>query len=198
MNLKILFLTLLIIFNISKACYSQYMLVPMDHSQRNHLKAYGIAYKAIQSKGKVEWLLNYRGGSFVCPAIPTLQKMAKLKDTSFELLDGADLNEIYALIEQENMERIILEKAPEIAVYAPSYYQPWDDAVMLALEYAEIPYTRVYDDEVLAGKLTKYDWLHLHHEDFTGQYGKFYANFGLEEWYLEQKHSTEEMATKLG
>jgi len=181
-----------------RICSGQYLLIPMDHTQRNHLKAYGIAYKAIQSGGKVEWLLNYRGGSFVCPDIPTLQKVARLANTSFEKISGADLNNIYAQIEQENMERIILEKAPEIAVYAPSYYQPWDDAVMMALEYADIPYTRIYDDEVLAGKLAKYDWLHLHHEDFTGQYGKFYANYKNADWYVKQKTFLENQAKKHG
>ncbi len=177
---------------------SQYFLIPMDFDQTNHLKAYGIAYKAIESGGKTEWLLNYRGGSFLCPDTPALREAAIVEGVYGEVIDENALNEIYALIEQENMERIILEKAPKIAVYAPDYYQPWDDAVMMVLEYAGIPYTRIYDKEVLAGKLSSYDWLHLHHEDFTGQYGKFYANYRHADWYLKQKQYLEKTAAENG
>ena len=178
--------------------FGQQLLIPMDFTQTNHLKAYGLAFKAIQAGGKVEWLLNYRGGSFLCPALPTLKELATVKGIAFEETGNTALNDIYSRIEQENMERIILEKAPEIAVYAPDYYQPWDDAVMMALEYAEIPYTRIYDEEVLADKLGKYDWLHLHHEDFTGQFGKFYANYRNADWYKKQKEFLEAKARELG
>jgi hypothetical protein len=146
----------------------------------------------------VEWLLNYRGGSFLTDYFPELEKECLIKGVLAEKLDAAAVNQIYALIEQENMERVLLEKAPKIAVYTPPNKQPWDDAVTLALTYAEISYDKIYDEEVLAGKLPDYDWLHLHHEDFTGQYGKFYGSFRNAPWYIHDVQVNEALADKLG
>jgi hypothetical protein len=174
------------------------LLIPMDLSQTNHLKAYGIAYRAIQKGLKIEWLLNYRGGSFLIPFSPSIKEECLIEGVRYEKISESGALEIYAIIEQENMERILLEKAPKIAVYAPSYYQPWDDAVLLVLEYAGIPYTRIYDTEVIQGSLSDYDWLHLHHEDFTGQFGKFYANYRNADWYRKQVQFNRNLAQKLG
>jgi hypothetical protein len=177
---------------------AQMMLVPMDLGQTNHLKAYGFAYRALTRGHSVEWLLNYRGGSFLLPMKEDNVLDARLKDVSYEQLSGADVTRIRAQIEQNNMELVHLEKAPRVAVYIPPVSQPWDDAVTLAMTYAEIPYEKVFDEEVLAGKLAEYDWLHLHHEDFTGQYGKFYAAYRTAEWYRKQQREFEERAHKLG
>ena len=168
----------------------------MDLSQRDHLKAYGIAYWTIKQGGKAEWLLNYRGGSFLCDDSEPLERLCRLRGVTFELLSGDQAAAAYAEIEQSNMEVVPLEKAPRIAVYAPQGYDPWDDAVMLALTYAEIPYDQIYDDEVLRGKLADYDWLHLHHEDFTGQLGKFYGSYKSAQWYQEQKARDEARAAQ--
>jgi hypothetical protein len=156
---------------------AQQILVPMDLSQTNHLKAYGLAFEALQRGHTVDWLLNYRGGSFLLPAANDLILDARVKNVSFEEVSGSQVAQIQAEIAQNNMETVRLEKAPRVAIYVPPLKQPWDDAVMLALEYAEVPYARVFDEDVLRGDLVKYDWLHLHHEDFTGQYGKFYAAY---------------------
>jgi hypothetical protein len=177
---------------------AQMMLVPMDLSQTNHLKAYGHAYKALVKGYNVQWLLNYRGGSFLMPAAEDLLLDARLKDVSYEIVTGAEVAAINAEIEQGNMEIVLLEKAPKVAVYIPPVAQPWDDAVTLAMVYAEIPYDKVFDEEVLAGKLSQYDWLHLHHEDFTGQYGKFYGAYRNADWYRTQQHEFEERARRLG
>jgi hypothetical protein len=174
------------------------MLVPMDLSQTNHLKAYGVAYHALQHGYSVRWLLNYRGGSFLMPMDERLILEARLKDVHVEQVSGSDIARIYDTIEKENMDVVLLEKAPKIAVYTPPNKQPWDDAVTLALTYAEIPFDKVFDEEVLAGKLAGYDWLHLHHEDFTGQYGKFYGSFRYAEWYRMQQVDYEARAKKLG
>ena len=149
------------------------ILIPMDISQTDHLKAYGIAYWAVQQGYPVEWLLNYRGGSFLIDHHETIASEARIRAVAFQAISAAQATRIYADIESGNMNRMRLEKAPRIAVYTPPHKQPWDDAVTLALTYAEIPYTTLWDEEVLTGKLENYDWLHLHHEDFTGQYGKF-------------------------
>ncbi len=177
---------------------AQMVLVPMDLTQTNHLKAYGHAYRALEKGYNVQWLLNYRGGSFLMPAAEELILDARLKDVSFETISGSELAVISAEIEQSNMEIVLLEKAPKVAVYMPPVAQPWDDAVTLAMVYAEIPYEKVFDEEVLVGKLSQFDWLHLHHEDFTGQYGKFYGAYRHAEWYQKQQRDFEERAKRLG
>ena len=180
------------------ALAEKYLLIPMDLTQTNHLRAYGHTFHVLQSGGKVNWLLNYRGGSFLMKDTTTARLDARLLGVDFEPVDEAQVAAIKAVVAQENMDEVLLEKAPVIAVYSPPNKQPWDDAVTLALTYAEVPYETVYDQDVLSGRLNDFDWLHLHHEDFTGQFGKFYANFGLEPWYLEQKHFHEELAGVLG
>jgi len=180
------------------AVCAQTLLVPMDMSQTNHLKAYGHAYKALLLGYNVQWLLNYRGGSFLMPAAEELVLDARLKDVSFAVISGSDVATINAEIERGNMEIVMLEKAPKVAVYIPPVAQPWDDAVTLAMVYAEIPYEKIFDEEVLRGKLGEYDWLHLHHEDFTGQYGKFYGAYRNADWYQKQQREFEVRARKLG
>lgn len=174
------------------------LLVPMDFTQTDHLKAYGLAYWSLEKGQNVEWLLNYRGGSFVFNSHPEIEREARIKGVYFEELSGSELAAIYGQMEAENMEAVLLEKAPRIAVYAPPNIQPWDDAVTLALTYAEIPFTILWDKEVLDGDLDQYDWLHLHHEDFTGQYGKFYASFRNAKWYQEQQELYERKAAEAG
>jgi hypothetical protein len=186
---------IIIAFNILQA---QFILIPMDLKQTDHLKSYGIAYWILEHNVNVEWLLNYRGGSFLFPHSSTFESECRLRGISFETISSVQVNSIYAMIEENNMEKILLEKAPKIAVYTPLSSQPWDDAVTLALNYSEITYEKVYDTKVLAGLLSKYDWLHLHHEDFTGQYGKFWASFKNEPWYIEQQIQSEELAKNLG
>ena len=176
----------------------RFLLVPMDLTQTNHLRAYGVAFHSLQAGEKVNWLLNYRGGSFLIKDNQRVRLDARLLGVDFEEIGDTEVAEIRKIVAQENMEEVLLEKPPRIAVYSPPHNQPWDDAVTLALTYAEVPYDVIYDVKVLSGQLNDYDWLHLHHEDFTGQYGKFYANFGLEPWYLEQKHFHEELARELG
>ncbi len=194
---RILLLIWFFLMGISPAA-AQYLLIPMDLTQTDHLKAYGVAYWTIKNGVNVEWLLNYRGGSFLMKDFPELEQVCLIRGVKFEKVDGAAVNQIYATIEQENMERVLLEKAPKIAVYTPPNKQPWDDAVTLALTYAQIDYDKVYDEEVLAGKLYQYDWLHLHHEDFTGQYGKFYGSFRNAPWYIREVQVNEALAAKLG
>jgi hypothetical protein len=174
------------------------LLVPMDNSQSNHLKAYGVAYWCLTQGARVDWLLNYRGGSFLCENIAGLEDRCRVRDVTFEPVDAAATAAIRSTIEQENMELIRLEKVPKVAIYTPPTKEPWDDAVTLALTYAEIPYATVWDAEVLAGKLQEYDWLHLHHEDFTGQYGKFYAAYRDALWYRQEKQAAEDLAHSLG
>ncbi|MCS6935420.1 MAG: hypothetical protein NZM35_09775 [Chitinophagales bacterium] len=176
------------------------ILIPMDESQSNHLKAYGIAYWVLQQTVVVDWLLNYRGGSFAMPYAPQIEKECKVRGVSFEVISDGQYNAILSDIvnPEKNMDVMKLEKAPRIAVYSPKTKRPWDDAVTLVLTYAEIPYEVVYDDEVLDGMLVKYDWLHLHHEDFTGQYGKFYASHGNTEWYRNEQADQEARARRRG
>ncbi|MDD5709124.1 MAG: asparagine synthetase B [Candidatus Marinimicrobia bacterium] len=174
------------------------ILIPMDHTQNNHLKAYGIAYFALQNGFNVEWLLNYRGGAFSIPDHAALEKECLLRAVTYEKIGRNRYASIQAEIEANNMASILLEKAPEIAVYTPPNTLPWDDAVTLALSYAEIPYSKIYDREILGGELDKYDWLHLHHEDFTGQYGKFYANYRNAAWYIQEQITQESLAKQLG
>jgi hypothetical protein len=174
------------------------MLVYMDLRQTDHLKAYGLAYQTLERGVNVEWLLNYRGGSFLIEDTPEVERMARRMGVAFEVVGAAEISQIYATIENSNMDVILLEKAPRIAVYVPPFQEPWDDAVSLALDYAEIPYEKVWDKEVLEGQLEKYDWLHLHHEDFTGQYGKFYAAYQGAAWYQRQVAYNEKVAAELG
>ena len=174
------------------------ILIPMNEDQNNHLKAYGVAYFALERGLNVEWLLNYRGGAFSLPGDPAVEKECLLRAVSFENIGAGEYGRISATIEERNMAVILLEKAPEIAVYTPPNTLPWDDAVTMALEYAEIPYDKIYDREILGGKLKDYDWLHLHHEDFTGQYGKFYGNYRNAAWYIEEQQTQEALAASLG
>jgi len=174
------------------------LLVPMDLSQTQHLKAYGLAFWSLERNAPVEWLLNYRGGAFVLEDHELLAREAQLRGIAVERVSEAAMARVYAEIESSNMEVVRLEKAPRIAVYSPPNSQPWDDAVTMALEFARIDYDKLWDEEVLAGGLDEYDWLHLHHEDFTGQYGKFYAAYGRETWYRDQQRLYEAMAHRLG
>jgi len=195
--LKTVFISF-VLFLFLKTAPGQYLLIPMDLSQKDHLKAYGMAYRVLRQDVSVEWLLNYRGGSFLFTDAQKFREQCRLRGISFESLSGVQVNAVYAEIESRNMDRVLLEKAPKIAVYSPPGFQPWDDAVTLALTYAEIPYDLVYDRKVLSGTLEKYDWLHLHHEDFTGQYGKFWGAFRSQPWYIRQKLSSEKLAAELG
>ncbi|RMF09779.1 MAG: asparagine synthetase B [Candidatus Neomarinimicrobiota bacterium] len=177
---------------------AQKILIPMDADQKDHLKAYGVAYGVLSRNVNVEWLLNYRGGSFLMDDHSFIEEDCTLKGVSFVRIGEEDAATIYGTIEENNMDVVLLEKAPKIAIYTPPNKQPWDDAVTLALTYAEVPYETLWDEEVLTGKLADYDWLHLHHEDFTGQYGKFYGRYRSADWYLEQQRQFEAMAQKLG
>jgi len=177
------------------------ILIPMDaESQKQHLKAYGVAYFILTKNQKIDWLLNYRGGSFVFDHFLELENECKIRDVSYEVLPDAKYTAILEEIADPdvNMDIVRLEKAPKIAVYTPDGKLPWDDAVTMALTYAEIPFDKVYDNELLEDKLVKYDWLHLHHEDFTGQYGKFYAAYHTAPWYIEDVKKNEAMAQKHG
>jgi len=193
-------LVLLYFLLVFKASVANSILIPMDERQANHLKAYGIAYWILRSETELEWLLNYRGGSFMCQYNPAIQNELVVRGVSFEIISDAQANQIITEISSPavNYDIMKLEKYPKIAVYSPKTAQPWDDAVTLVLTYAEIPYDVIYDDEVLEGKLPKYDWLHLHHEDFTGQYGKFYSSFSNMGWYIEQQKEAEDLARKHG
>ncbi|MCF1422449.1 asparagine synthetase B [Mangrovimonas sp. AS18] len=194
-------LLLLLCFLMSLNTFASYILVPMDaESQKNHLKAYGITYWTLEKQLKVKWLLNYRGGSFLLPDTEEIQKECQIRGVSFEILSNSKTESILEEISSpsQNMEAVVLEKAPKIAVYTPKGKLPWDDAVTMVLTYAEIPYETVYDEEVLNDELLLYDWLHLHHEDFTGQYGKFYRNYRTAAWYIEEKNEAEALAKKLG
>jgi len=168
--------------------------------QKNHLKSYGIAYWVLSQNQNIKWLLNYRGGAFLIPNSNEITRECRLRGVSFEIISDLNANEILTKINSpsQNMEAVVLEKAPKIAVYSPSGKQPWDDAVTLVLTYAEIPYDIIYDTEVLNDGLLVYDWLHLHHEDFTGQYGKFYKSYKNSAWYIEQQKQAEKLAKKLG
>lgn len=179
---------------------SSQILIPMDETQTNHLKAYGIAYFVLENDVVIDWLLNYRGGSFLMPHLTTIEEELVLRGVSYEIIADAQASGIKAQIAnpEVNQEVVQLEKAPKIAVYTPGGKQPWDDAVTLVMEYAEIPYDKIYDSAVIMGKLPEYDWLHLHHEDFTGQYGKFYASFRSYAWYKEQVADLEASAKQLG
>lgn len=176
------------------------ILIPMDLTQKDHLKSYGIAYWALEREIEVSWLLNYKGGSFMVKYYEQIEKICKLRGVTYQVIADAQSTAILTEIAdpEVNMDVIKMEKAPKIAVYSPPNMQPWDDAVTMVLTYAQIPYDVIYDEEVLSEKLPLYDWLHLHHEDFTGQYGKFWANYRTQPWYIEQQRQTEELAKKLG
>jgi hypothetical protein len=186
--------------NISAATmgWSQKLLIYMDLKQTDHLKAYGVAYWALDHGVNVEWLLNYRGGSFLIDHQTEIERECRVRGVAFSTIGAGEAAQVYADIESGNMEVVLLEKAPAIAIYTPPNKQVWDDAVTLALAYAEISYETLWDEEVLRGDLEKYDWLHLHHEDFSGQYGRFYANFHATPWYQEEVAKNEEMAKTLG
>ncbi len=189
---------LLILILFSLTAFADNILIYMDPSQTDHLRAYGVAYWCLAQGYNVEWLLNYRGGSFLTPASEDIEQICRLRGVSYSVVSGEDVAQIYSTIENSNMEVVLLEKAPRIGVYVPPTHDPWDDAVRLALEYAQIPYETVWDPEVLAGELPKFDWLHLHHEDFTGQYGKFYGSYRNALWYQRDVALNQETARKLG
>ena len=176
------------------------ILIKMNLSQTDHLKAYGITYNALGKGLKADWLLNYKGGSFLIDFTQQLADECRIEGVSFKLLDVIQAAEIYSVVQskENNMNVVRLEKAPRIAVYVPPGFQPWDDAVTMVLEYAGVPYTKIWNDEILRGDLTKYDWVHLHHEDFTGQYGKFYASFSNAQWYIDNQILYENDAKKNG
>lgn len=193
-------LLLIFLLFISMFGRSTQILIPMDVTQTNHLKAYGLAYWALERDVVIEWLLNYRGGSFMLPQAKTIEEELLIRGIRYELLTEGQANNIRNQIAnpEVNQEIVQLEKAPKIAVYTPKSSLPWDDAVTMALEYAEIPYDKIYDSAIVMGVLPKYDWLHLHHEDFTGQYGKFYARYKAAKWYQDQVREAEADARKLG
>ncbi|HLU69539.1 MAG TPA: asparagine synthetase B [Fibrobacteria bacterium] len=182
----------------SSAPQAARLLIPMDQTQLNHLKAYGVAHFSLSAGHKVEWLLNYRGGSFLLDDTEALQRESARRGVLFERLDDGAVARLRHTIEHSEMEAVMLEKAPRMAVYTLPTTQPWDDAVTLALTYAEIPYDRIYDREIIGGKLSQYDWLHLHHEDFTGQYSRFHRSFSNAPWYRTQVATQEALAHELG
>jgi hypothetical protein len=194
-------LSILFVILFSTPSFGAKILIPMDETeQENHLKAYGIAYSVLVKQYKVNWLLNYKGGSFVFDQVQEFENECKIRGVSYEIIPEAKYTKILEEIADPdvNMDIIQLEKPPKIAVYTPDGKLPWDDAVTMVLTYAEIPFDKVYDDELLDDKLVKYDWLHLHHEDFTGQYGKFYAAYNTADWYIIDKKKNEDMAKKHG
>lgn len=194
-------IVLILLLLVSMPSWASYILIPMDaDSQTEHLKAYGITYWTLEKQLKVKWLLNYRGGSFLLPDTEAIRKECQIRGVQFEVISDSKTEQILNEISSpsKNMDAVVLEKAPKIAVYSPKGNLPWDDAVTMVLTYAEIPYTVIYDEEVLSDQLILYDWLHLHHEDFTGQYGKFYRSFRSAPWYIEEKRLAEERAAKLG
>jgi len=197
---KHIFLLLLGFLFTQNIALAQKILISMDKHQTDHLKAYGVAYWCLEHGLAVEWLLNYRGGSFLIDALPSLQTELSIRGVSFEAISTTESSALLATIAQNdnNMATMKLEKAPKIVVYVPPTNLPWDDAVTLVLTYAEIPYNKLWDEEVLRGDLAKYDWLHVHHEDFTGQYGKFFSAFRNAPWYIRQVRNAEQLAKRLG
>lgn len=180
--------------------FASAILVPMDDKQTNHLKAYGVSFWVLENGVTMEWLLNYRGGAFLFPHLQTIEEELIIRGVRYEIISDGNVNAIKTEISnpEVNMEVVQLEKAPKIAVYTPKSALPWDDAVTMVLDYAEIPYDKIYDSAIVNGVLPKYDWLHLHHEDFTGQYGKFYAAFRDAPWYRNQVADAERDAANLG
>ncbi len=196
--MKNIILTLLLLCSLN--AFASKILIQMDESQKNHLKAYGVSFWVLQNEIEVEWLLNYKGGSFVMDFYEDIEKECIVRNVSYNVIANAQYENIIREIAdpEVNMELVKLEKAPKIAVYSPKSKLPWDDAVTLVMTYAEIPYEIIYDEEIVNGKLTTYDWLHLHHEDFTGQYGKFYASYKNAKWYQDQVKDMESLASSLG
>tara|TARA_B100002051_G_scaffold272496_1_gene309359 strand:- start:4208 stop:5464 length:1257 start_codon:yes stop_codon:yes gene_type:complete len=190
---KFFFFFLIINFLISEK-----ILIPMDQAQTDHLKAYGISYSSLKKGVKVDWLVNYRGGSFMLDASQSIKSKCLIRGVYYETVDGNDIAEIFSIIESNNMDILVLDTPAKIAVYSPPGKQPWDDAVTLALTYAEVDYDVIFDEEILNGDLSKYDWLHLHHEDFTGQYGKFYKNYNKRAWYKQMEADFNFTANKYG
>jgi hypothetical protein len=176
------------------------ILINMDLNQTDHLKAYGITFRSLTKGYKADWLLNYKGGSFLIDYSDEVAAECRLNNVSFETVSFSQATEIYSFVQSEenNMDVVRLEKAPKVAVYVPPGFFPWDDAVTLVLEYAQVPYDKIWNDEILKGDLDNYDWLHLHHEDFTGQYGKFYASFANAQWYIDQQLLYEQNAKQNG
>ncbi|WP_101311112.1 asparagine synthetase B [Labilibaculum manganireducens] len=200
---KIFFRKIVILLFFALSAYTSFsasLLIQMDDTQKNHLKAYGIAFWTLEKDYQIHWLLNYRGGSFLLPFQKEIQDECQIRGVSFSVLSDVSAQQILTEIASDelNMDAVKLEKPPLIAVYSPKGKKPWDDAVTLALSYAEIPYDIIYDDEVMTGKLSKYDWLHLHHEDFTGQFGKFYTSYRNMKWYKDEVQSNMEMANRYG
>ncbi len=197
--MKRIFCTIVLIFQLIPV-FCSYILIPMDLEQSNHLKAYGIAYYAVANQTEMSWLLNYRGGSFMCAYSSSIENECRVRGVSYQVIADIQAQQIQSEIAavENNMNEIRLTKEPKIAVYSPKNKLPWDDAVTLVLTYAEIPYTVIYDEEVVKGELPKYDWLHLHHEDFTGQYGKFWASYRNAKWYQDDVRENEERALRLG
>lgn len=198
--MRTLIVTLCIVATLALPARAQQLLVPMDDAQSDHLRAYGLTWWCLnEPRGyDCEWLLNYRAGSFIVPDLPDVRARALELGVSTEPVGPADVAAISAVIEQANMQRLHLTKAPKIAVYTPSYTEPWDDAVTLALSYAQVEYDTVWDREVMTGVMADYDWLHLHHEDFTGNYGKFFSSFADEPWYRRQVVESRAAAADLG
>lgn len=194
------YILIIILINFQLNSWASYLLINMDNTQTNHLKAYGIAFWVLENQQEVDWLLNYQGGSFMIKYKSSIEKECKIRGVSYKIIADVQSSQILREITapEINQDVVKLEKAPKIAVYSPKSKLPWDDAVTLALTYAEIPYDIVYDEEVLSGSLPLYDWLHLHHEDFTGQYGKFYSAYKNSEWYRNQKQDFEKSAKKMG
>lgn len=183
-------------FSLFLICY--YIFIPMDDTQFDHLRAYGVVYNSLRAGVKTEWVLNYRGGSFLLEDRSIVRELLMITGVSYEFIPEEIVVDLKEQAKNSNFEFIILENAPKIGVYAPPYYEPWDDPVVMVLDYAQIPYERIYDEEVLAGKLKDFDWVHLHHEDFTGQFGKFYVNYRNTEWYQEQVRLKTTIAKKCG
>lgn len=200
------FILLFLLLSAGYQLTASYILLPMNTEQTDHLKAYGVTYWTLEQGAETWWLLNYEGGSFVLPNSTSIEKECKTRGVAYRVISDAEFNNILQTINDAeiNMEAIKMEKAPRIAVYTPQVNErgeeinPWDDAVTLVLTYAEIPFDKVYDREIIEGKLTKYDWLHLHHEDFTGQYGRFYANYRGTAWYRDNQLRQEALAKSLG
>ncbi len=198
--MKKILITISILVSLIFQANAAWILIPMDDSQTDHLKAYGITYWTLQNEVEAWWLLNYRGGSFMTVFAKEIEQECVIRGISYEVIADGQKNALFNEISAPsvNMDAVKLEKAPKIAVYTPPSKQPWDDAVTLALTYAEIPYDKIYDYEVMNGDLANYDWLHLHHEDFTGQYGKFYGAYGRMQWYRDQQRQSEQDAKNLG
>ena len=200
MTKKIIYISIFISLTFFTTFPQSKILINMDLNQTDHLKAYGITYRALTKGYKADWLLNYKGGSFLIDYSDDLATECRVNNVSFETISLSQATEIYSFVQSEenNMDVVRLEKAPKVAVYVPPGFLPWDDAVTLVLEYAQVPYDKLWNDEILKGDLDNYDWLHLHHEDFTGQYGKFYASFANAQWYIDQQLLYEQNARKNG